>query len=79
MGPGNGDDPSGTADKTGQGLQAVMGQIRDLSQMAQSIGSTVPSLQQEAQQIQMIVRSMVKKAGMAAPTQTGSAAALPTG
>ena len=56
-----------------------MGQIRDLGQLAQKLGQTVPPLQEEAQQIQQIIRRMIIKAGQAAPTQTDSATALPTG
>lgn len=54
-----------------------MGKIRDLGQMAMALGSAIPALQPEAQQIQLIIRRMVLKAGQSAPTQSDSSAALP--
>lgn len=73
------DTGGGSQDQAGAAIQQVMGAIRDLGQMAQKIGMTIPPLQPEAQQIQAIIRRMIIKAGQAAPTQTDSATALPTG
>lgn len=73
--PGTGDD--GAQDPSGSGVAAVMGQIRDLGTTAAAIGSSVPALQPEVQQITAIIRRMIIKAGQSAPTQTDSATALP--
>lgn len=56
-----------------------MGDIRTLGQGAAALGEKMPALQDEVQQMMMIIKRMVIKAGQAAPTQTDSASALPTG
>jgi hypothetical protein len=60
-------------------LQATMGKIRALGQAASDIAASVPALQDEAQQIQALIRRMVIKAGQGAPTQTDSGSAVPMG
>ena len=93
MGGGNGPEPGsgppppgapggpggGAPDQVNSGIQAVMGQIRELGALAQRIGTTIPPLQAEMQQIQAIIRQAIIKAGQAAPTQSSSSSALPMG
>lgn len=75
--PGPAGAPTGGDDQASSAVAAIMGKIRDLGQQASALGSAIPALQPEAQQIQQIIRRMVLKAGQAAPTQTDSASALP--
>ena len=70
---------NGGQDGARQGLEQVMGQIRDLGQSLQAIGTAVPAFGPEVQQIQQILKRMVVKAAQQAPKQTASAAALPGG
>lgn len=56
-----------------------MGKIRALGQAATDIAGSVPTLADEAQQVQAIVKRMILKAGQAAPTATDSGSAVPMG
>lgn len=70
---------NGSQDSARQGLEQVMGQIRDLGQSLQAIGSAVPAFGPEVQQIQQILKRMVVKAAQQAPKQTASTQAIPGG
>lgn len=61
------------------GLEAVMGQIRDLDQSAQAIEADFPQLAPHVQQLKQILKRMVIDVASAAPQQTMSSAAVPMG
>lgn len=61
------------------GLQALMGQIRQIGQMVQQLEGTVPVLAEEAQQINALLKQMVVKAAQAQGAQTASGMAVPGG
>lgn len=70
--------PGAGVDQERAQLQAFMGKLRDLDQQVKQTLSELPALQPFAQQWDGLFRKIVQGAAKTAPTQTGSAQALPT-
>jgi len=73
----SGGQPGAGADAQRQGLETLMGQIRDLQQMAQAIAADFPNLAPDVQQITNICKKMVVNAASQSPAQTASGMAVP--
>lgn len=69
--------PGAGADAQTQGLQVLMGQIRDLKQQVDAMQGDFPDLAPDCQQIGNILKQMVVKAARQAPQQTASGMAVP--
>lgn len=67
------------ADAQRQQLEGVMGRIRDLGEQVKQLAAENPSVADEAQQIQQLLKQMVIKSAQLVPTQTASGAAVPGG
>lgn len=68
-----------SSDAGRQGLEQVMGQIRDLGQQIQALGTAVPAFAPDVQQMQQILKRLIVKAAQQSPQQTASAAMVPNG
>lgn len=60
-----------------QQLEATMGRIRDLGELVKQLAAEIPTVADEAQQIQQLLKQMVVKAAQQTPMQTMSGAAVP--
>ena len=67
----------GMASAPDQNLQALMGQIRQVSDQVKQLASSVPVLAEEAEQINQLLKAMVVKAAQAQSMQTASGMAVP--
>jgi hypothetical protein len=75
-GPGGG---AGQA-QTGPSPDALVGQIRDIDQAVQALGTAVPAASAEVQQIRQALKRLIVKVSQSVSTgPPASAAALPTG
>lgn len=64
-------------DPAQDGVQDLMGDIRQLSSLADGLGTKQPALAPEVQQLKNILRQMIIKAASAASVQTPSGQAVP--
>ena len=60
-------------------LTATNGKIRDLGEAVKQLAADTPTIVDEAQQIQQLLKQMVVKAAQIAPTQTASSMMIPGG
>lgn len=69
--------PGAGADAQRQGIEVLMGQIRDIGQQVEALQGDFPDLAPDVQQIMTLLKNIVVKAARSAPQQTASGAAVP--
>lgn len=69
--------PGAGLDQQRQGLETLMGQIRDIGQQVQAIQADFPHLAPDVEQVMNKLKEIVVKAAAQAPQQTASGAAVP--
>lgn len=69
--------PGAGADAQRQGLEVLMGQIRDLKQQVDAMQADFPDLAPDCQAIGNILKQMVVKSARQAPQETASGMAVP--
>ena len=74
-----GGSPASGRDGQRQALEQAMGQIKAIKDQVDQLGSSMPAMSQEVQQIGQILKRMIVKAAQQAPQQTASAEAVPSG
>ncbi len=69
--------PGAGMDQQTQGLEVLMGQIRDIGQSIQALQTDYPDLAPDCQMIMTKLKEMVVRTAKSAPQQTASGAAVP--
>lgn len=69
--------PGAGMDAQRQGMEVLMGQVRDIGQQVTALQTDHPDLAPDCQMIMTKLKEMVVKAAKAAPQQTASGAAVP--